>query len=111
MTLIKNSDLAGGGDTFIGDDHGGVPISMFLVDSPPGDGPKLHRHPYAEVFVVHEGEAEFVLDDSAVNATGGDVVIAPPQAPHKFTNVGEGRLLMTAIHTAPAMDTEWLEPR
>jgi quercetin dioxygenase-like cupin family protein len=109
MGVIKNSDLAGGGDTFIGDDHGGVPISIFLVDSPPGGGPKLHRHPYAEVFVVHEGEVEFVLDDESATAGPGDVVIAPPGAAHRFTNVGEGRLRLTAIHAAPAMDTEWLE--
>jgi quercetin dioxygenase-like cupin family protein len=35
----------------------GVGVSLIFVDAPPGDGPRLHRHPYEEVFVVQEGEA------------------------------------------------------
>jgi mannose-6-phosphate isomerase-like protein (cupin superfamily) len=111
MTLIKNSELsAEGSPTFIGADHDDVPISMFLVDSAPGEGPRLHRHPYAEVFVVHTGQGLFVLDDDEVTAGAGDVVIAPPGSVHRFEGVGEERLRLTAIHTAPAMQTEWLEP-
>src|SRR5438552_13465251 len=37
---------------FVGAEHGDVPFSIILVHSEPGVGPKLHRHPYAEVFVV-----------------------------------------------------------
>ena len=35
----------------VGAEHGDVPFSVILVHSRPGVGPKLHRHPYAEVFV------------------------------------------------------------
>lgn len=111
MTLIKHSALAGqGSSTFLGSDYDDVPISMFLVDSAPGEGPKLHRHPYAEVFVLHDGAATFILDDQELAAEAGDVVIAPAGSAHRFTSVGEERLRLTAIHTAPAMETEWLEP-
>jgi mannose-6-phosphate isomerase-like protein (cupin superfamily) len=95
-------------DVFYGHDHGDVPISMFLVHNRPGDGPELHRHPYAEVFVVHVGNARFELDGATVAATAGDVVIAPAGAAHAFTNTGIGRLSMTCIHTAAEMQTEWL---
>jgi hypothetical protein len=40
---------------FVGADHGDIPFSIILVHSQPGVGPKLHRHPYAEVFVVDSG--------------------------------------------------------
>ena len=95
---------------FIGADHGGLPISLFLVDDRPGAGPLLHRHPYAEVFVVHAGEARFEIDDLRLTATAGDILIAPAMSAHRFTNTGETQLRLTAIHTAPDMDTEWLQP-
>jgi mannose-6-phosphate isomerase-like protein (cupin superfamily) len=112
MTLTSISDLAGaeGARSFIGAEQGDVPISMFLIDSPPGEGPRLHRHPYPEVFVLHTGAATFVLDDREVTASGGEIVVAPAEVPHRFRSVGAERLRLTAIHTAARMETEWLEP-
>jgi len=107
---ISHDDLPGppGGHRFIGAEHGGLPISLFLVDDGPGEGPLLHRHPYAEVFVVHAGEARFEIDGLRLTATAGDILIAPAMSAHRFTNTGESRLRVTAIHTAPDMNTEWL---
>ena len=95
---------------FIGAHHGGLPISLFLVDDGPGTGPLLHRHPYAEVFVVHAGESRFEIDDLRLTAAAGDILIAPAMSAHRFTNTGEAQLRVTAIHTAPEIHTEWLEP-
>jgi hypothetical protein len=39
----------------------GGPVSLFLMDSPPGTGPELHVHPYAETFVIEAGEATFTV--------------------------------------------------
>jgi len=109
---IRQRDLAGPPEArrFIGAHHGGLPISLFLVDDGPGAGPLLHRHSYAEVFVVHAGEASFKIDEIRLTATAGDILIAPAMSAHRFTNTGESQLRVTAIHTAPDMDTEWLEP-
>ena len=41
--------------TFEGYRHGDANVSFFLTDAPPGSGPRLHTHPYAEVFIVQEG--------------------------------------------------------
>jgi mannose-6-phosphate isomerase-like protein (cupin superfamily) len=91
-----------------GADHGGVPFSVILVHSQPGIGPKLHRHPYAEVFVVESGEATFQLGADTVVVPAGHVVIGPPDVPHGFTNSGRGQLRLVAIHGAPRFNTEWL---
>ncbi len=109
---IRHDDLPGPPEAhrFIGAQHGGLPISLFLVDNRPGAGPLLHRHPYAEVFVIHAGEARFEIDDLQLTATAGDILIAPAMSAHRFTNTGRGDLRVTAIHTAPEMDTEWLQP-
>ena len=37
-------------------------ITLLFVDAEPGRGPALHRHPYAEVIIVQEGEANLTLD-------------------------------------------------
>jgi mannose-6-phosphate isomerase-like protein (cupin superfamily) len=93
---------------FEGETLGDVPFSVILVHSGPGVGPRLHRHPYAEVFVVEEGEATFQLGDDEVVVTGGHVVVSPSGVAHGFTNTGSVELRLTAIHGAAAFDTEWL---
>jgi quercetin dioxygenase-like cupin family protein len=93
---------------FVGADHGDVPFSIILVDAPPGAGPKLHRHPYPEVFLVESGQASFQLGDDTMIVHGGQIVVGPANVPHGFTNAGTGRLRLTAIHGAAVFDTEWL---
>lgn len=93
---------------FVGADNGDIPFSIILVHSEPGVGPKLHRHPYAEVFVVESGQATFQLGDQTIVVDGGHIVVGPPDVPHGFTNTGPGELRLTAIHGADRFDTEWL---
>lgn len=47
----------------VGADYG-VPVSLILVYAPPGSGPALHRHPYAEIFVIEQGQATIHVDDT-----------------------------------------------
>lgn len=107
MSLVRPPHTGGNARRFEGDDHG-AGISFFLVDSPPGAGPALHRHPYEEVFVVHEGQARFFVGDDELDAGAGDVVIVPAEAAHRFVNGGAGRLRLVAIHHAARFETEWL---
>jgi mannose-6-phosphate isomerase-like protein (cupin superfamily) len=94
---------------FVGAEHGDVPFSIILVHSRPGVGPKVHRHPYAEVFIVEDGEATFTLGDETVVVGGGHVVVGPPNVAHGFTNSGSGELRLVAIHGHPRFITDWLE--
>jgi quercetin dioxygenase-like cupin family protein len=91
-----------------GAEHGAT-ISLILDRSEPGQGPRLHRHPYDETWVVQEGNLTFQLGDSRHHAGPGDIVIAPPGVPHKFTNDGPGASKLVCIHASPSFDTEWLE--
>ena len=87
----------------------GAGVCVIRVEMAPGDGPRLHRHPYEEVFVVLEGDAEFTAGDAKVKATAGESIVVPPDTPHLFVNSGQGRLRLVAIHVSPSFDTEWLE--
>jgi len=80
-----------------------------VVDAPPGGGPKLHRHPYEEVFLVQEGNATFTAGEETIEVGGGQVVVVPAGVPHKFVSSGEGRLRQVDIHASDRFDTEWLE--
>ena len=82
---------------FEGHDHGS-PVSFFLVDNEPGQGPELHVHPYSETWIVRKGEAEFTVGDRTIRGFGGDIVVAAPNVPHRFENVGTGRLELVCIH-------------
>ena len=91
-----------------GTEHGAT-ISLILDQSEPGHGPRLHRHPYDETWVVQEGNLTFRLGDERHRAGPGDIIIAPPGVPHKFTNDGPGPCNLVCIHANPEMVTEWLE--
>lgn len=86
----------------------GARVSVIAVRAEPGDGPRLHRHPYEEVFVVLEGEATFTLADTRQVARAGDVLVAPAGVPHTFQNTGTTALRQVDIHVSPRFETEWL---
>jgi mannose-6-phosphate isomerase-like protein (cupin superfamily) len=91
----------------VGDDIG-AGVSVIVVDALPGDGPALHRHAYAEVFVVLEGQAKFTLGGDERVVSAGEVVVAPAGVPHQFVNSGTGPLRQIDIHEHPHFETDWL---
>jgi mannose-6-phosphate isomerase-like protein (cupin superfamily) len=93
----------------VGDDVGGVPACVIFVNAEPGRGPSLHKHPYAELFFVLEGEATF-SDGAAERVVGpGEVVIVPPEEPHAFVSSGTGLLRQIDVHLSGRFVTDWLE--
>jgi mannose-6-phosphate isomerase-like protein (cupin superfamily) len=108
--IIDLADLGYGDDAneVQGHNHNAT-VSIIVVDAPPGSGPKLHRHPYEEVFVIQQGNVTFTAGDETIEATGGQVVVVPAGVAHKFTNSGTGRLLQVDIHASERFVTEWLE--
>ena len=92
-----------------GDDLGGIGASVIVVDAPPSSGPLLHKHPYAEIFVVLEGQATFTAGEEVIEAVGGQIVVVPAGVPHTFVNSGTGPLRQVDIHPSGRFITEWLE--
>ena len=107
--VIDVEELRTSATTHLMEGHAyGAGVSFFLIAYPPGRGNNLHRHPYAEVFIVQEGEALFTVGDSEVPGPAGSVVVVPAGDAHRFQATGEGTLRMTCIHAAGEMQTEWL---
>ena len=109
--LIDRDELPHGGTahTFEGYRYGDADVSFFLTDGAPGSGPDLHKHPYAEVFVIQEGDVTFTVGEDIIEASGGQIVVVPAGVPHKFVNSSTGRASHIDIHTSRRMITEWLE--
>ena len=106
MPVIKASSLPTG--NLRGIEHGAM-ISLIIDHSEPGQGPKLHRHPYDETWVVIDGNLSFQAGDEQFDAGPGDIVVVPPVTPHKFINHGPRPANLVCIHANPTFETEWLE--
>jgi mannose-6-phosphate isomerase-like protein (cupin superfamily) len=109
-TIINTTDLPGKTSRqFEGYLYSDAGVSFFVSATPLGRGPKLHMHPYAEVFVVQAGSLTFVVGDETIEATAGQIIVVSAGTPHKFTNTGTEIAHHVDIHTSRQMQTTWLE--
>jgi quercetin dioxygenase-like cupin family protein len=83
-----------------GDD---IPVSLFVTEYARGQGPDLHLHPYAEVFLVEAGTARFTVGDEDLEVGGGHVLVVPPQTPHGFKGAGDDTLRVVSVHPSPVV--------
>ena len=95
---LRRSEIAA---LFEGAGHGGVEISIFVTTWPPGRGPRLHKHPYAEVFLIEEGEAAFVIDRERVTVVANHIAVVAADTPHRFENAGSSPLRLLSIQPSP----------
>jgi quercetin dioxygenase-like cupin family protein len=109
MEMIKQEQLPWSeiARELVGAEHG-LDITIVFVDAEPGRGVAMHRHPYAEVFIVLEGQATFTVSGAQEQARAGDILVASANEPHSFVNSGTGRLRQIDIHLSPIFNTEWL---
>ena len=106
MPVINTSALPSG--NLKGEGHGAT-ISVILDHSQPGRGPRLHKHPYDETWVVIAGNLTFKAGDQQLEAGPGEIVIVPPETPHKFINHGPTPANLVCIHANPTFVTQWLD--
>lgn len=106
---IPQADWTSGKDFWHGHVTGerlgtGVTV-LFYATEETGIGPRWHVHPYDEVFVLREGRALFTIGDEKFEAVTGDVLFGPANVPHKFVNLGPGRLSTMDIH----LSDRWIQ--
>lgn len=86
----------------------GSSVSLIFEDwAEVGSGPRLHRHAYAETFVINAGRALFTLGDEEVEGSAGQTLVAPANLPHKFVVLETYSAVH--IHEADEIVTDWLE--
>ncbi len=111
VAVIDKHELPSSGTAwqFEGYLYNQAPVSFFISETPPGRGPSLHKHPYEEIFVVLDGMLTCTVGDSTIEACSGQIVIVPPDTPHRFVNSGTQVARHVDIHASPHMITTWLE--
>src|SRR6266511_1870915 len=88
-TDLEASDI---GYEFQGVRYGHTNVSFIVVEAPPGEGVKLHMHPYEEIFIILEGTATYTVGEETFEAHAGQTLIGPANVPHMFVNYGTGIL-------------------
>ena len=102
MSFLKLEQLpfAGMSHEFVGETHG-APVSAYIVNARPGQGPPLHTHPYVEIAFTLEGSAMIIVGDEEREVTAGGIVVIPANTPHRFVNSGAGVLRQIDVHASP----------
>ncbi|HKV00885.1 MAG TPA: cupin domain-containing protein [Ktedonobacteraceae bacterium] len=77
--MISREQLRSKNSTYLfqGREQQDLPISFFWMQTPPGDGPRLHAHPYPEIFVVQEGHATFTVGEDTIEVEGAHDLDVP----------------------------------
>ncbi len=106
-------DRPGGGGEDWTDDYeelpGGANISIIMeATTRAGVGPRLHRHPYAETFIIRRGSATFTVGAEQFDAYAGQILVVPAGIAHKFATGPDGYEAVH-IHASARFVTEWLE--
>jgi quercetin dioxygenase-like cupin family protein len=88
---------------------GSANISIILESTTKaGVGPRLHKHPYAETFIIRRGWATFTVGSEQFRGHAGQVLVVPADTPHKFSTGPDGYEAVH-IHANVRFVTEWLE--
>jgi len=95
-----------------GGEFGANVTVLFFSSDTIGAGPPLHVHPYDEEFIIRQGRARFTIGAETIEADAGQILFGPAHVPHKFVNLGPGRLETTDIHLSDRfIQTEIEEPK
>ena len=111
MHHTRQQDLpfVGMSHRFVGAENGGVAISAFFVNAPPGGGPRLHRHPYDTIAFVNAGRGRWTVAGREHEAAAGDILIVKAGEVHTFRNTGDEGLVLLDVHVNPHFIQEEVE--
>ncbi len=76
----------------------GIQVSEPGYEAPP------HSHPYWEMLLILDGEAEaWMMDepDKVIGLKPGDMIALPPNQAHSFRVVGDKTMRLLGIHHSP----------
>jgi quercetin dioxygenase-like cupin family protein len=100
FTNLEQLPFEGMSYEFHGEKHG-APISAYIVNAKPGEGPPLHTHPYVEVIFMIQGRGTLTIGDETREANAGNIAVIPANTPHRFVNSGARVLRQIDVHASP----------
>ena len=91
---------------------GDTPMRTGIQVSEPGYEAPPHSHPYWEMLLILDGEAEaWMMDepDKIIAMKAGDMIALPPNQAHSFRVVGDQTMRLLGIHHSPDRIVKYLE--
>jgi mannose-6-phosphate isomerase-like protein (cupin superfamily) len=92
---------------FEGGEHG-LDASFFVTEYERDQGVGLHKHPYAEVFLVETGVGLFTVGDEELFVEAGTVLIVPAETQHGFRGAGDDVLRVVSVHPRGKVEQAFL---
>ena len=81
----------------IGENYGFEALSIFITETHPNGGPRLHSHDVEEAHVLLEGSATYIIGDRSFTVQGPYVAKVPANVPHTFINAGSEPMHIIAV--------------
>lgn len=100
--------FAVGGTTITGyasPSRGATEVSLWRIELSPGSSSPLHQMDVEEVFLVVDGEAVAVVEETRSTIASGDCLIVPARTPFTLTAGDKGPFLAVACMTAGGQAT------
>lgn len=91
---------------------GDTPMRTGIQVSEPGYVAQPHSHPYWEMLLILEGDAEaWMIDEpeKVLRLKPGDMIALPPNQAHSFRVVGDKTMRLLGIHHSPDRIVNYLE--
>ena len=90
----------------LGAAHTGGSLSLWVETTPPGGGPPPHFHEREdELFLVHRGRVQFLVEGQWVEPGEGAAVYVPRGNVHAFRNAGDAPSVMWILTTPAGFET------
>ena len=86
-----------------------VNLTTGVTSFPPGAAIPLHHHNCAEQVTILEGEAEAEIDGELHRLGPLDTTFVPAGKPHRFKNVGSGKMSILWIYTSAEVTRTFTE--
>lgn len=86
----------------------GAGYEVFELEAPEGSGPPPHAHPWAEAYVVIDGEADVFIEGTHSVASAGSFYLIPAGTTHAYriTSKSAKFVVITSPHGASDFFTE-----
>jgi mannose-6-phosphate isomerase-like protein (cupin superfamily) len=81
----------------IGEDYGFEALSVFITETHPNGGPRLHSHDVEEAHVLLEGSVRYVIGDRTFSVEAPYIAKVPANVPHTFMNAGTEPMHIIAV--------------
>ncbi len=91
---------------------GDTPMRTGIQVSEPGYEAPPHSHPYWEMLLILDGQAEAWMMDTPekiIPLKAGDMIALPPNQAHSFRTVGDQTMRLLGIHHSPERIVEYTE--